>query len=206
MSDSFQSMCTNYFARLKAGNQIRTGVDTAKARNSNIAAHEPSRVLTILGDSLKSEGPDVVSNFDLDIAMVKAYQKVPIPSGKELKLEYHFLMFEENGAYRASRFFETPENGGAINYSCLIDSPVDWEKVVAAAHTHPLYKDRNVNRLNQYFSQGDPAILIIKNIPLFLRTPKGEEIKVLEIRNGWVTTRTITTGKGSKPVKWRARA
>lgn len=203
MTDSFQAMCTDYFARLKSRNSIRTGADTAKARDKNIAAHKPARVLKLFRDSIKSEGPDIVSNFELDMTALKAYQNVPTPTSNVSKVEHHFLIYKEHGTYRVSKHFETPENGGAINYSCFLGERVDWTSVVAAAHTHPLYNDRRLNKLNEHFSQGDPSILIIKGVPLFLRTHNGDQIKVLEIRDGWITTRTI--GNGSKATRWKAK-
>ena len=205
MEESFKEYCDGYFARLKAGNNIRTGSDTASARDKNVASYRAARKFVVVKDHIKSDGPDVVSNSLLDQAVINAYQKVPLPSGRELKVEYHFLIFKEGLLYKPSKYFDMPENGGAVNYSCQLGVSVDWTTVVAAAHTHPLYKEGAVNRANKFFSSGDPAILIIKEIPLFLRTPKGKYIKVLEIRNGWVTTRNITPGKESKPDKWKAK-
>lgn len=206
MGESFQKYCEGYFAKLKAGNNIKTGADTAAARDKNVASYRATRSFVVVKDTIKSDGPDVVSNFQLDRAVINAYQSVPLPSGQESKVEHHFLVFEEGGIFKPSKHFEMPENGGAVNYACQLGMLVDWSKVVAAAHTHPLYKNSSVNRLNEHFSQGDPSILIIKGIPLFLRTPKGKHIKVLEIRNGWVTTRNITPSKESKPEKWKARS
>lgn len=205
MTDTFQTMCSDYFARLKAGNTIRSGADTAKARDKNIAAHKPARIIKILKDTIKSEGPDIVSNYKLDMAVIRAFERIPKPTGKVAKVEHHFLIYEDNGGYRASNHFETPENGGSVNYSCFLGEWVKWSTVAAAAHTHPLYNDPRLDKLNEYFSQGDPSILIVKGIPLFLRTPKGDQIKVLEIRNGWLTTRTIGVGKNSPPTKWKAK-
>lgn len=205
MEESFQKYCETYFAKLKAGNDIKTGADAAAARDKNVASYRNARKFVVVKDNIKSEGADIISSPSLDRAVIKAYQNVPLPSGRELKVEYHFLMFEDGGLLRPSKYFEMPENGGAVNYSCQLGMMVDWSKVVASAHTHPLYKDNSVNRINKYFSGGDPSILIIKGIPLFLRTPKGKYIKVLEIRDGWVTSRNITPGKESKPRKWKAR-
>lgn len=205
MEESFKKYCDGYFAKLRAGNRIRTSSDAESARDQNVASYRAARKFVVIKDHIKSDGPDIVSSSSLDQAIINAYEKVPLPSGRELKIEYHFLMFKEGQLFKPSKYFEMPENGGAVNYSCQLGASVDWPKVVAAAHTHPLYKDGVVNRANKYFSSGDPAILIIKEIPLFLRTPKGKYIKVLEIRNGWVTTRNITTSRESKPMKWKAR-
>lgn len=205
MEESFQKYCESYFARLKAGNNIRTGADTANARDKNVASYRSARKFVVVKDNIRSDGPDIVSNQKMDRAVINAYLRVPLPDSRELKVEYHFLLFSEGGLYKPSKHFEMPENGGAVNYSCQLGTVVDWSKVVAAAHTHPLYKEGWVNRQNRYFSSGDSSILIIKGIPLYLRTPKGKYIKVLEIRNGWVTTRNITSGKESEPKKWKAR-
>lgn len=205
MAESFQQYCEKYFARLKATNNIKTGADTAAARDKNAAQNPNARNYSVVRDTMKSPGKDVVSNFKLDMAVLAAYEKVPLPTGRVSAVEHHFLMYEEGGLYKPSKVFEMPENGGSINYNCQLGITVDWSKVVAAAHTHPLYKDNNVNRINEHFSQGDPSMLIIRGIPLFLRTPKQKDIKVLEIRDGWVTTRTITSGKESLPKKWKAK-
>jgi len=59
--------------------------------------------------------------------------------------------------------------------------------------------------LNKYFSAGDPTILIKKGVPLFLRTPKGKQIKVLEIRDGWITTRKLSKTKIYNATKWKQK-
>lgn len=205
MEDSFQKYCESYFAKLRLGNNIRTGADTAEERDKNVASYRAARKFVVIRDSIKSDGPDIVSSPQLDLAVINTYQGIPLPEGRELKVEYHFLMFKEGALYKPSKYFEMPENGGAVNYSCQLGLVVDWSRVVAAAHTHPLYKGGSVNRRNKYFSSGDPSILLIKGIPLYLRTPKGKYIKVMEVRNGWVTTRNITPGKESNPEKWKAR-
>ena len=63
------------------------------------------------------------------------------------------------------------------------------------SHTHPLYKDATVNRVNKYFSVGAAYVLFPKGIPTYLRTPKSREIKVLEIREKWVTTCKVSLQK-----------
>lgn len=60
-----------------------------------------------------------------------------------------FVMNEKSGFYFPSRHFTVSGNGGAINFGCYLGHPIDWDKVVAIAHTHPLYKDRSVNRVNK---------------------------------------------------------
>ena len=137
--------------------------------------------------------------------MLRAFKGVPLPEGRTLKKEYHFLMLNKDGSPLPSKYFEMPENGGAINYSCQLDMTIDWSAVIGAAHTHPLYRENRLNRLNKYFSAGDPSIVIIKKIPLFLRTPKGKHIKVMEIRDGWVTTREISSAKESKAKRWKSK-
>lgn len=206
MSETFETYCKEYFNRLAGGNNIQTNQDTARERDKNISSNRKSRAFIVVGKNIKSEGADVISSSGLDEAMVRAFQGVPLPAGRELAVEYHFLMHVSQGMYTPSKFFEMPDNGGAVNYSCQLGHKIDWSSVVAAGHTHPLYKDKpTVNRLNKYFSAGDPSILIIKQIPLYLRTPDGKQIKVMEIRSGWVTTREVTPGKVSKPEIWKAR-
>lgn len=205
MEESFQKYCDGYFARLRAGNAIKTNSDTAVARDKNITSYRTARKFLIVKNHIKSDGADVVSSPKLDRAVIQAFERVPLPTGRELKVEYHFMMFDQGGIFQASKIFEMPDNGGAVNYTCQLGRVIDWSAVSAAAHTHPLYKDGSLNRRNKYFSAGDPSFLIIKERPLFLRTPKGKYLKVLEIRNGWVTTRNLTPGKESKPEKWKAR-
>lgn len=206
MSETFETACKEYFNRLAGGNNLQTNQDTARARDENISSSKKSRAFIVVGKNIKSEGPDVLSSAALDEAMVRTYQGVPLPTGRELKVEYHFLMYANQGIFTPSKFFTMPENGGAVNYSCQLGHLVDWSIVVAAGHTHPLSKDKpTVNRLNKYFSAGDPSTLIIKQIPLFLRTPEGKQIKVMEIRGGWVTTRDVVSGKTSTPEIWKAR-
>lgn len=206
MSETFETYCKEYFTRLAGGNNIKTNQDAALERDKNASRNKKSRPFIVVGKNIKSEGPDVVSNSNLDEAMLRAFQSVPLPKGRELAIEYHFLMHNNQGIFAPSKFFEMPDNGGVVNYSCHLGHIVDWSSVVAAGHTHPLYKDKpTVNRLNKYFSSGDPSILIVKQIPLYLRTPDGKHVKVMEIRDGWVTTREVAPGKTQKPEIWKAR-
>lgn len=113
-------------------------------------------------------------------------------------------MYEKNGFNLPSRPFLVPGNGGGISFDCFLGQRVDWNKVIAVAHTHPYYRgNRGLNFANKYFSGGDPSIVMIKQVPLFLRTPKGKQLKVLEIRNNWLTTREISLTKTHKAKKWK---
>lgn len=142
MSETFETYCKEYFNRLAGGNNIQTNQETARERDKNILSSKKSRSFIVVGKNIKSEGPDVISGSALDEAMVRAFQGIPLPQGRELAVEYHFLMHANQGIYTPSKFFEMPDNGGAVNYSCQLGHTVDWSSVVAAGHPHPLYKDK----------------------------------------------------------------
>ncbi len=201
----FQKYCQGYFNRIQASNNLVLNSDTAKERDKVAKRSKLSRPYLISGKYIKSPGPDIVADVRVDQIGVSTFGRVPLPVGRELDLEYHFLIMDGDSGVYASKVFQMPGNGGHINYSCQIGSRINWSRVAAAAHTHPLYKNEStVNRLNKYFSAGDPSVLLMRQIPLYLRTPKGKYIKVLEIRNGYVTTRVLDgSGKG-KIKKWKA--
>ena len=189
---SFELECAKYFNKIKQqGLKIETSKDVAKKRDENLRLYRTARFYIPVKNKIQSVGPDITSNQQLDHAVIKAYESIPKPK-RELDGEYHFLMFEKNGHYYPSRYFLMPGNGGLIDYSCQLNEKVEWASVVAAGHTHPLYKASSElainNFKNKYFSAGGPTILMARRIPLFLRTPKGKDIKVLEIRGNWLTT------------------
>ncbi len=205
-TSQFELFCQGYFARLRASTgKIASNHDTAKARNKTLKKSKSARVHTVIGKSIKSVGPDVIASPLLDLAVVKAFQSVPKPSGRVEDNEYHFLMLGNSPGYKMSSYFKVPGNGGSIHYGCQLGYQLDWNDVVAAAHTHPLYKDRTVNRKNKYFSAGDPSVILVHQIPLYLRTPKAKQIKVLEIRGNWITTRRADI-VGDQAKKWKFRS
>ena len=211
MDRKFELYCNQYFNRIKLEEKAETREELAEARDKNITSSKKAhRPYAVSGSSIRSPGADLVSNTSLDQAVIKAYEQVPLPEKRELNGEYNFLIYLKNGVYSPSRHFFVPGNGGKINYSCYLGHRVDWSTVAAAAHTHPLYKpntdsNRFNNRLNKHFSAGDPTILIKKGVPLFLRTPKGKQIKVLEIRDGWITTRKLSKAKIYNATKWKQK-
>ncbi len=201
----FEAMCDKYFAKVAAGHDIKTNADTVKARDMHLKSLSSIRMYKIYKGGIKSPGPDIISNFAIDQIAKARYVTIPLPEKKQtMDIEYHFLIFRDGGKYHASRVFTIPANGGYLNYSCQLGSKIDWTKVVAAGHTHPFYKGKpTVNRLNRYFSGGDPTVLLQKRIPLYLRAPQGKDIKVLEIRGGRMTSREL--GGKAKIINWKAR-
>lgn len=208
MNDAeFEKACAVYFKKLESAERVETNDDAAKARDKNLAIAKVRRTLTVSGYNLKSIGPDIVSNATLDHAVIQKFQSVPITKAKNFDAEYNFLIFKENGILKPSRHFLVQGNGGGVHYKCFLGYQFDWNTVVAAAHTHPIYKDKpSLNRQNKYFSAGDPTILLRKNIPLYLRTHGGKEIKVLEIRDNWLTTRKLSLKKIRKAYRWQAQS
>lgn len=204
-SQADKEYCERYLSNLRMANvNIKTNADTAKARDNNVKKFTKHRTYALHGNKIKSPGSNVVASPELDNAVIAKFSSIAKPAGKTYPFEDNFLMFNRSGILMPSTVFKMPENGGRLNYSCHLGYGVDWSTVVAAAHTHPLYKDNNLNRLNKYFSSGDPSLLLARQLPLYLRTPKGKEIKVLEIREGWITTRRVDK-VGSKPKKWVAK-
>jgi len=93
--------------------------------------------------------------------------------------------------------------GGRISFDCFIGQKIDWNTVVAVGHTHPFYEgDRGTNLANKEFSGGDPTVVLAKQVPLFLRTPNSEKVKVLEVRDNWLKTRKVSLVKTHKSFKW----
>lgn len=205
LSTQDQAYCQQYLATLRNANaHIVSNKDAAKERDGTVKRAKTFRSYESHGATIKSPGPDIVASPQLDQVALKTYSHIPVPAGASYEYEDNFLIFDRGGVLVSSRVFQMPENGGRLNYSCHLGHAVDWNTVVAAAHTHPLYKEKAVNRANRNFSAGDPTILLLRQIPLYLRTPEGKEIKVMEIRNNWVTTRRISE-PGSKAKKWVMR-
>ena len=210
MASSLEIKCKEYFERLHLQEIVETNSDAKKAREKNLLEHsrnkkKPRRSYQFASGIMKVWGADIVANTALDHAVIKAFSNIPTPSKKQtFDFEYQFLMFNKKGFYSPSRPFLFPGNGGRISYDCIVGEKVDWSTVAAAAHSHPFYKgNRAVNRVNREFSDGDPSVVLIKQVPLYLRTPKADKIKVLEVRNNWLTTREVSFEKTHKARKWK---
>ncbi len=203
-TEEYKKYCEQYLSSLRNSNaHIKTNEDTAKVRDRVVKKYANARSYSLVRNKIKSPGTDVISSPALDHVVVAKFASITPPKKTPYPFEDNFLVFDRAGALVPSAVFQMPENGGKLNFSCQLGYMVDWSTVVAVAHTHPLYWNKNVNKLNKKFSAGDPSVLLARQIPLYLRTPKGKEIKVLEIRNGWVTTRRVDK-PGSKAKKWLA--
>lgn len=203
-TESYKRYCEEYLSNLRVANaQMKTNEDTAKARDSAVKRFSNSRTYSLHRNKIKSPGENIIASPALDHAVIAKFAGIAPPKKTPYPFEDNFLIYNRGGVLEPSAVFQMPENGGKLNFSCHLGHLVDWSTVVAAAHTHPLYWNKNVNRLNKKFSAGDPSVLLARQIPLYLRTPKGKEIKVLEIRDGWVTTRRADK-PGSKAKRWVA--
>lgn len=145
-------------------------------------------------------GNDIVATPELDNAVIKGYAQIP---NRTIKHEKHFLIFETKDGYHPSKIFSMPENGGSISYACWLNQPINWKTVAAICHTHPYYGHRETDKINRFFSNGDPTGLKLKQVPVYMRTPKADSIKVMELRNNFVTSRVVTGTHQGKVRKWK---
>lgn len=196
--------CEAYFDRL-AGKQ-GTSKSKMNAGAGKIIANRKRRKYKYIGTNLWSPGPDIQSNVNLDKAIIEAFSSIPDPT---IQYEIHFIILKETRKdkiiYKSSKKFNMPENGGFVAYECWLNEWIDWDNVVATCHTHPLYNHQATDRENKHFSNGDPTGLIVKAVPVFMRTPKTRQIKALEIREGFVTTRIVYGPSTGTIQKWKKR-
>lgn len=203
-----QEYCQAYFDRLSgkkgvSSSAINQGMKKA-VKSSNTSE---ARKYKFIGKNLWSPGVDIEADESLDLSVIQAFEAIPDPT---LKVEKHFLMMrsgnEDALKYSASEIFEMPENGGSVAYECWLNRWINWLDVAATCHTHPLYRERRVDNENKHFSNGDPTGLIIKGVPVYMRTPKTKQIKVLELKDGFVTTRVVYGSSAGDLKKWKKRS
>ncbi len=206
MASTFEQECRAYFIKIKNAQASDDYPNPKKDWKKKLLQIDTNRTLSFVGNCMKVYGKDVIATQALDQAVINKFSEIPKPKNKVNDFEHMFLVYNKSSFYKPSRHFTVPGNGGGIRFDCYLNSKIDWSKVAALAHTHPFYKNAYTDRVNKYFSHGDPFSLLALEIPLYLRTPKGREIKVLEIRDNWVTTRKVSLTKTYKSKHWSPKS
>lgn len=141
--------------------------------------------------------PPILSSAQLDAFA----RSIASQTGTTPNHEIHTLIYDDDGILKSSEPLKIPSMGGASNYSCMYGAQIDWAQVRAIWHTHPLatgLRARRDNRDFSYLSPGDAYTCLKLTKPIFMLSPCGNILSVLEHLSGELRVRVLMgTGAGT---------